>query len=63
MNCSMSIEHVNHRIRELHPAEDLKALRASAARPANERCGILKELDTAAVRQLGTPHRHISGTH
>ena len=60
------IEHVNHRIRELRTLQkDLKALRAKCGTShANERCGILKELDTAAGQaNSGPPHRHISGTH
>lgn len=60
------IEHVNHRIRELRALhEDLKALRARCGTPhAIEQCGILNELDTAALQSTsGPPHRHIRGTH
>ena len=60
------IEHVNHRIRELRTLQkDLKALRAKCRTPqADERCGILKELDAAAGQaNSGPPNRHIRGTH
>ena len=60
------IGHVAERIRELRALErDLKSLRARCASPqAIDACGILNQLDSAAVQgTTASPHRHIRGAH
>lgn len=59
------VQHVTERIRELQALKkDLQRLRAHCKSPSSlSECGILNELDSAAVTQPTPSRRHIHGTH
>jgi Cd(II)/Pb(II)-responsive transcriptional regulator len=59
------VQHVTERIRELQALKrDLQRLRARCKSPSSlSECGILNELDNAAVTQPTPSRRHIHGTH